>query len=215
MARAGRVRKVPLSARKVETAAVRFPVPRNRVKTSKRESFVSCGEATTFQNSYSGVQFRSSWELPLLSKQEKGQIFPNGEAEKVPDDWEERFGDDTLPLFWQESKPIQFWAALLGAYKITSVFDCTAGSGALLEACMTQGTIYHGLCASKEHQAWLQAIADRAACGLVSLEGSTLFSDSLALEVKKFFPDVLTSLAPKSDAPEAQLEPDSPGDGGA
>ena len=68
----------------------------------------------------------------------------------------------------------------------------------------------------RELLAWLQAIADRAACGLVSLQGSTLFPDSLALEVKKYiFPDVLTSWAPKSDAPEAPLEPDSPGDSGA
>ena len=215
MARAGRVRKVPLSARKIETAAVRFPVPRVRVKTSKRESFVSCGEATTYQNSYSGVQFRSSWELPLMSKQEKSQIFPSTQASPIPDDWDERFGDDAVPLFWQESKPIQFWSALLSEYKIASVFDCTAGSGALLEACMTQGTLYHGLCITKEHQGWLQAIANRAACGLVTLEGSTLFSDSLAVEVKKFFPDILASLAPKSDAPEPPMEPDSPCNEGA
>ena len=109
----------------------------------------------------------------------------------------------------------RFWSALLSEYKIASVFDCTAGSGGLLEACMTQGTLYHGLCITKEHQGWLQAIADRAACGLVTLEGSTLFSDSLAMEVKKFFPDILTSLAPKSDAHEPSLEPDSPCDGGA
>ena len=150
-----------------------------------------------------------------MSKQEKGQICaPSAQAASIPDDWEERLGDNAVPLFWQESKPIQFWAALLEEYKIASVFDCTAGSGALLEACMTQGTLYHGLCTSKEHKGWLQTIADRAACGLVSLEGSTLFSDTLALEVKKFFPDVLTTLAPSSNAPDAPMEPDSPGERG-
>ena len=39
IARAGRMRRIPLGARKIETAAVRFPTQRVRVKTSKRENF--------------------------------------------------------------------------------------------------------------------------------------------------------------------------------
>ena len=56
--RAARIRRTPLGARKVEMATIRFPVQRSKVKTSKKENFNSCGEATTFQGTYSGVAFR-------------------------------------------------------------------------------------------------------------------------------------------------------------
>ncbi|CAL1168962.1 unnamed protein product [Cladocopium goreaui] len=212
IARAGRMRRIPLGARKIETAAVRFPTQRVRVKTSKRENFTSCGEATTFQGSYSGVEFRSSYELPLMSLTEKAQVLGSAASAAPPEDWTDRFGDNAVPLFWQESKPISFFNAILDEYKVTAVFDVTAGSGAFMEASLTRGVVYHGLCLNKEHQHWLQAIADRAACGLITLEGSTLFNEALAGDVKKFFPDVLENLAPKDNPEEAPMEPDSPGE---
>ena len=212
IARAGRMRRIPLAARKIETVAVRFPTQRGRVKTSKRENFTSCGEATTFQGSYSGVEFRSSYEIPLMALDEKARVLGSAASSAPPEDWQDRFGDKAVPLFWQESKPISFFNAILDEYKVTSIFVVTAGSGAMMEASLTRGAVYHGLCLNKDHQQWLQAIADRAACGLITLEGSTLFNEALAAEIKKFFPDVLESLAPKTDHEEAPLEPDSPGE---
>ena len=38
-------------------------------------------------------------------------------------------------------------AAMLRCFgKIQAVFDLTVGSGALMEACMGAGVLYHGLC---------------------------------------------------------------------
>ena len=148
-------------------------------------------------------------ELPLMSLTEKAQVLGSAAP---PEDWTDRFGDNAVPLFWQESKPISFFNAILDEYKVTAVFDVTAGSGAFMEASLTRGVVYHGLCLNKEHQHWLQAIADRAACGLITLEGSTLFNEALAGDVKKFFPDVLENLAPKDNPEEAPMEPDSPGE---
>ena len=37
-----------------------------------------------------------------------------------------------------------------------------------MEACLTRGVQYHGLCINKEHMSWVQAISDRVACGLIS-----------------------------------------------
>ena len=54
--RAGRTRKVPLSAKKVETVAMRFPVARSKIRASKKEAFTACGEASTFQGTYSAVE---------------------------------------------------------------------------------------------------------------------------------------------------------------
>ena len=65
--RAGRVRRVPLAARKVETCALRFPAQRTKIRTTKKENFTSCGEATTYQGTFSGVTFRPVSELPLIT----------------------------------------------------------------------------------------------------------------------------------------------------
>ena len=56
---------------------------------------------------------------------------------------------------------------------------------------------------------WLQAVADRAACGLMAVEGSTLFSEENS-QVKKYFPDIIAGLAePKDEEEEERMEPDS------
>ena len=51
-------------------------------------------------------------------EQGAGQIFLSAQAVSVPEVWEERFGDDAVPLF---CKPIQFWSALLSDYKVAPV----------------------------------------------------------------------------------------------
>ena len=205
LARAGRMRRIPFSAKKLESGVLRFPVSRSRLKTCKKQSFNSCGEATNFQPTFSGVAFRPLKELPLISFEEKKKIL--GSAVPAPDEYRENHHDDQ-PLFWQESKPIALWLALLDELRIQSVFDVSAGSGALMEACLTRGIQYHGLCINKEHMSWVQAIADRAACGLISVQGSTLFSDDLAKAVKERFPEILQALACDADEVEI-LEPDS------
>eukprot|EP00438_Fugacium_kawagutii_P000049 Skav202750 [mRNA] locus=scaffold3516:24380:31633:+ [translate_table: standard] len=207
--RAGRARKVPLAARKVESAALRFPAQRSKFKTIKKENFTSCGEATTFQNTYSGVSFRPASELPLITSSEKVKILPVSAAQAAPAAWQESHNDD-VPLFWQEGKPINFYLAILDEFKIKACFDATAGSGALMEACLTRGVQYHGCCLNKEHMGWLQGVADRASCGLVSIEGSTLHSSELASDVKKHFPDVLRTLVAQEEEEEDEaVEPDS------
>ena len=81
----------------------------------------------------------------------------------VPDPWKDNHGED-VPLFWQEAKPISFYLALIDDLQVKAVFDMTAGSGALMEAALTRGIQYHGICFNRDHMTWLQAIADRAAC---------------------------------------------------
>ena len=64
---------------------------------------------------------------------------------------------------------------------------------------------------NKQHLQWLQAIADRACCGLMTLEGSSMFSEESAQAVKKCFPDILAGLAGKDEAEDTDpLEPGSP-----
>ena len=176
------------------------------VKTSRPVEKLQLFRAATVASSFAPLMKFPSWRWM------KKRVLGSAASSAPPEDWQDRFGDKAVPLFWQESKPISFFNAILDEYKVTSIFDVTAGSGAMMEASLTRGAVYHGLCLNKDHQQWLQAIADRAACGLITLEGSTLFNEALAAEIKKFFPDVLESLAPKTDHEEAPLEPDSPGE---
>lgn len=209
--RAGRTRRVPLSSRKVETAAIRFPAVRSKLKTAKKENFTSCGEATTFQNTYSGVAFRPASELPLITCAEKAKIFTAAApaVPAAPQAWQDAHTDD-VPLFWQEGKPINFYLAILDEFKVKAIFDVTAGSGAMMEACITRGVHYHGLCLNREHMQWLQGVADRAACGLISIQGSTLHSEELGKSARQYFADVLQNLIPPdANAEEELAEPES------
>ena len=146
--RAGRTRRVPMAAKKVETGAVRFPVPRTKIQTTKKGSFTVCGEASTYQGTYSGVEYRAVSEIPLVSRETKCKILgldATVPGPALPEDWQDRHDQDT-PLFWNESKPIACWNAILEDFCVEAVFDCTAGTGALMEASLTAGVVYHGLC---------------------------------------------------------------------
>ena len=154
--RAGRTRRIPLSARKLESITIRCPVQRNKIKATKKESFTACGEESTYQGTYTGVAFRPLSEIPLIDSGEKAKVMGNlvitgpgstvqGPGPALPDEWQERNGRDQ-PLFWNESKPIAFWCALIDDWKIQAIFDVTPGSGALMEACLTRGVLYYGVC---------------------------------------------------------------------
>ena len=156
--RVGRSRKVPLNARKVESITVRCPVQRTKIKATKKECFTACGEESTYQGTYTGVTFRPLSEMPLINSSEKAKLLGStvvqgsrsisqiqAAAPDLPDDWLERNGKD-VPLFWNESKPIAFWCALIDDWKIQAVFDLTPGSGACMEACLMRGVQYYGVC---------------------------------------------------------------------
>ncbi|CAE7456312.1 Cdkl4 [Symbiodinium sp. CCMP2592] len=145
--RTGRTRRVPLAAKKVETGAVKFPVARTKIQTTKKGSFTVCGEASTYQGTYSGVEYRAVSEMPLVSADTKKKIIApatTGDLPTPPEDWQDRHGSD-VPLFWNESKPIAYWNAIIEEFCAEAVFDLTAGTGALMEASLTAGIAYHGL----------------------------------------------------------------------
>ena len=155
---------------------------------------------------------------------EKAKVLARSEVPQAPEDWQDRNGTD-VPLFWQEGKPIRFYLSVLDEFKIKAAFDVTAGSGALMEACLTRGVLYHGLCQAlrhalrkcissahaleccslrgpglnRDHLHWLSAVADRAACGLMSVEGSSLYSDEAAATAKKHFSGILRQRGSPAD----------------
>ncbi|CAE7242568.1 Cdkl4, partial [Symbiodinium necroappetens] len=205
-ARAGRARRVFMGCRKVESMCLRMPTARTRIKVQPRENFCTTGESTTFQTTWSSVKFRQSAELPLIALSAKKLVLDVDVAEP-PEDWVEKHGA-AIPCFWQEGKSIAFWTSFLDELKIAAIFDLSPGSGGLLEAALSRGVSYYGMCKNKQHMQWLAAIADRAACGLIATEGSSLHSTELSVSIKKFFGDVLLELQPKEDMEEDPWEPE-------
>ena len=65
-----------------------------------------------------------------------------------------------------------YWTGFIDEMKIGAVMDLSPGSGALLEAALSRGILYYGLCRNRSHMNWLQGIADRATCGLIATQGS-------------------------------------------
>ena len=141
--RAGRTRKTVLSASLVETGAVVLPCAANKLHLQKREEHNACKESSTFHNTYSGVAVRKTAEIPLISRSEKEAIGFRRSDKEAPEKWTHGSSE---PLFWQEVKSISFWLSILADLRIKAVFDLTAGSGALAEASMAEGILYHGLC---------------------------------------------------------------------
>lgn len=143
--RAGRSRKVPLSGKNMEAISISFPVQRTKVQATKKQHYTCCGESSTYSGRFSGVELRASAMLPLIAPKEKQAIMGSSKPLDPPEDWAEKYGGD-VPLFWQEGKSIGFCKALLDEFRIKSIFDMTPGSGALMEAALIRGIVYHGLC---------------------------------------------------------------------
>jgi len=162
--RAGRTRKTLLASPTVEMASVLLPVQASKVQLQKREHSNACNESSTWHSTYSGVRFRSTSEIPLIVRQEKAAILKRPEDEDLPEGWPEKHGQ-AVPLFWQESKPIAFWVALLQDLRAKAVFDLSPGSGGCAEAAMSMGLLYHGLCGSpsvRSPASELESVSKRA-----------------------------------------------------
>lgn len=208
--RAGRSRSTALSAENREVGILGLPCSRTKLKIEKRNELNICGEISTFFTTYSGVGFRRTLELPLLSADAKSGILSNWSEnrEVLPATWMDKHGKQE-PLFWQESKPISYWLCMLADFRIKAVFDLTAGSGALAEACMHSGVIYHGLCLNTKHMAWLSSVLDRAACAMITQSDAVaLFQQDLAAMLHKHFKDLVEEHATRLE--EADPDDDEP-----
>lgn len=143
--RACRTRRTVLSASTCEVGLVRLPGDRANWKLKKRGGdHNACGESWTCSTTYSGVVFRSTHELPMITPETKAKIFSRTTT-ALPEKWTKDRGT-AEPLLWMETKPVSFWGSLLDDLNIKAVFDVSPGSGALAVACLGRGLLYHGLC---------------------------------------------------------------------
>ena len=144
--RAGRTRRTPLSASLTEQGLLSLAVASNHLQLKPRTRRVdsAVGESTTWNNTYTGVKLRTSSEMALVRREQKKQILENVYEGVLPEDWPH--GQNAEPLFWAESKSLQFWMNLYEDLNIKCVYDMTPGAGAAAEAALVKGVVYHGVC---------------------------------------------------------------------
>ena len=114
-------------------------------------------------------------QLPKISK---------GYKTDVPESW----AQESVPLFWGESKAVDFFQVLLKNYAIT---DLSVGCGSLAVACLKEGVTYQGFVAHKKHKVFIENILNLNAAKLISQKDSCLFQQSLSEALMAYFEDDL------------------------
>jgi len=181
-----------MSQRNVELGHVKIPISRNKVSVKDRaDGFGASGETSSTYMSYSGVKAIPRTGLAMISPEDKINIFSE-QTDPLPKRWASR--GCGVPLFWQETKSLEFWSQLCEELSIKCVVDVSAGSGTLAQACMARGIPYFGVCANAQHLQWLSNVLDRAALKYIVESGTFLYQEDLATHIKELFSDVLSSL---------------------
>ena len=72
------------------------------------------------------------------------------------------------PLFWGESKGVEFYIALFQDFNVTSCWDLTPGSGSAACAAAMLGITYEGVTMNEKHANWLNNIMDKAIFAILS-----------------------------------------------
>jgi len=124
-------------------------------------------------------------QLPKISKDDKEAIM--GYKTDVPESW----AQESVPLFWGESKAVDFFQVLLKNYAITDVQDLSVGCGSLAVACLKEGVTYQGFVGHKKHKVFIENILNLNAAKLISQKDSCLFQQSLSEALKAYFEDDL------------------------
>ena len=186
--------KIFMGAKLHEVAYVKLPCLRQRITVEERkDKFVPTGADTTNCSTFANVPLPSVVDLPRISATEKASVFPLGSSEEnppraaCPEKWD--FGG--VPMFWRESKPLEFWIALLKMFNARAVVDFTPGSGALATAAMSQGAKYTGLVEDAKHLAWLQNVVDTASLRYIAKKGEVLYVEDLAELITQHYQDLL------------------------
>lgn len=145
-------------------------------------------------------------KLPKIALDQKPAALPGGDSPSpAPAKWDETHGDG-VPLFWRESKAVEFWSALIDDFHFNAVVDLTPGSGALAEASIRKGVAYLGVCFDEPHQSWLQNRLDQVALHEIVKNGTPLYEQDLATLVKAQFADLVGEEFNEPDVDEGQPE---------
>ena len=114
-------------------------------------------------------------------------------------------------LFWQESKPVEYYEQMFTDFDIHGVFDVSPGAGAAAEAALRLGICYVGVTTKTAHAKWLGNVLDRVAMSHGVTLGRPCYLKDLAADLQTHFGDMLAGLqesAEMDDVNLAELLPD-------
>ena len=185
-------RKNVLSARNIEVGFLAYPANRTKMKVKKRGEggFGWSGETSSFFNSYSGVPMQSRMSLPMISVADKQKLL-NDTTEELPPKWVSECAG--VPVFWMETKSVDFWKQIIADTDCKCVVDLTPGSGSLATACMSEGVNYFGMVNHPMHLQWLTSALDRAAIKSIATVGKFLYQEDLATLLNDLFSDIINA----------------------
>ena len=91
--------------------------------------------------------------------------------------------DESVPWYWQESKPVSFWKEFLSTWNAGFVVDLRMSTQAPL-ACLAMGIPYLGFASSAKHMGFMSNVLDLAALEHICKNGHYLYSQELASAVR-------------------------------
>ena len=177
-------RKVAFSSLNRETLIACLPARKTKMRAQPRDSFMSCGEKTNHELTYSGVSIRSMSQLPRLSWEDRCEI--TGVRELPSEDVCETTEQKGFPLFWSDWKSIALFAAIFKNFSATHVFDLTPGSVAAAVGAYHAGIKYEAACINEAHKNWLDHVMDGVTFGVLA-EGSVQADSQMVEKIKYYF----------------------------
>ena len=152
---------------KHESMRAVLPVHQVHMKSKPRKHYNACKESSTHNTSYTGVPVRQFQSLPRMSLQAKEEILgvtlPAYKEEVVA-----ACGARGHPLFAQEVKDVDFFAAMFDDYNIDHVWDLSIGSCAAACAAAALGINYEGVAMNEKHASWCERIMDKAMFAIIA-----------------------------------------------
>jgi hypothetical protein len=156
-----------------EVILVYRPVFRRKTSVKARQAFNACGEKSSFDLTYSGVQLRSLSELPKLTTEDKKKMM--GTEADVPLTYpgeDPSLGADGVPFAWGETKPVGWWAAFFKDMGIDHVFDTTTGSAGAAIGANYANIQYDGICCNPLHKIWCEKLMSQAMFAIIADGGA-------------------------------------------
>ena len=185
-------RRVAWGSRNRETGWISLPVPRTQVKVKSREDGTPAARwaPSTHNTAWTDVPPVHWRNLPTITSKDKKEVFPNNGSASTPPAsvWPAEHG---VPVFWQETKPPEFWEDIIAMVDAGLVIDLSPGSGSVGRACLRKSVQYVAACGSELHRTWIGNALDREACELITKEKSPLFETDLAALIQTHFNNII------------------------
>ena len=187
-------RASPLKAMNTETLHVIMPATNSKA-LKPRQYFNKCGEATTFEPTFTGVPHRNLPSIPRVDMDGVEAILGRpaaaGAEVSVRPHVQHEIDKRGHPLFWAEYKSVQLFKVLFSQFDVTHVLDATPGSGAAASAALASGAIYDGFCVNSAHKQWLESLMDSAIFAVATESGDSAAAVGATKEhvdqIKTFF----------------------------